>query len=278
MNFGVYQPPSGIDNIRRSTQINSINNLNNPAKTFDEMIEQGWGGNIPSPLSPSSSSSPSPPPSSFVPLPPGNLTPAQINAAMQTRTCSNPCVVFHFSFLDDQPWDAERGVWITPPALNRRETLCWGSVPGETGPNDEEFGWISFGSNMGADALQRYVGPGSEAVLESFFTVDSATRARCFSPPPSPSPSPSLGGNASPPPPPGKNMCGCDCNTIATIVEDKVCGVDKGIKNHIDQRTIEELKAVNKMLQNMKIDLNLQPIIDRLNQVEANLWNGPTGG
>lgn len=106
-----------------------------------------------------------------------------------------------------------------------------------------------------------------------YFTIDPATRAACFSPQ-SASPSPSLGGNASPPPPPGKNMCGCDCNTIATIVEDKIYGLDEGIKSHIDQRTIEELKAVNKMLQGMQMNLDLKPVIDRLNQVEANLWNG----
>lgn len=80
-----------------------------------------------------------------------------------------------------------------------------------------------------------------------------------------------------PPPPPRKDMCGCDCNTIATIVESQVFGLDKGIKDHVDQRTIEELKAINKMLQGMKINLDLQPVIDRLNQVEANLWNGVGG-
>jgi hypothetical protein len=85
------------------------------------------------------------------------------------------------------------------------------------------------------------------------------------------------GAASPPPPPPRKDMCGCDCNTIATIMEDKVFGLDRGIKNHIDQRTIEELKAINKMLQGMKVNLDLQPVIDRLNQVEANLWNGVGG-
>ena len=84
-------------------------------------------------------------------------------------------------------------------------------------------------------------------------------------------------GNAAPPPPPPKNMCGCDCNTIATIIEERLVGQNKPIKDHIDQRTIEQLKAVNKMLQGMKIDLDLQPVIDRINEVEANLWNGPQG-
>ena len=72
-------------------------------------------------------------------------------------------------------------------------------------------------------------------------------------------------------------MCGCDCNTIATIIEDKIANQNKPIKDHIDQRTIEQLRAINKMLQGMEITLDLQPVIDRLNQVEANLWNGPRG-
>ncbi len=271
-NFGVYQPPSDIENIRRSTQINSINQLNNPSRIFDESARQGWGGNTPGGNN-SASSSTSPTPSPSPSLPPGNLSPGQIDEAMQTRTCSNPCVVFNFNYPEDQLWDFEREEWINP-TYGRKETFCWGKMP-----NDEEFGWISFGANMGADALHQVVGPESEAISGSFFTVDSSTRSRCFSPPPSPSPSPSLGGNASPPPPPGKqDMCGCDCNTIATIIEERLASQNKPIKDHIDQRTIEQLKAINKMLQGMAIDLDLQPVIDRLNELEANLWNGPQSG
>lgn len=271
-NFGVYQPPSGIENIQRSTQINSVNNLNNPRRGFDEIIGQGWGGNIPgsSPQSPS----PSPSPSSS-PLPPGNLSPGQISTAMETKTCSNPCITLNFVYFDDLVWSEQQQDWAYP-GFWRRESFCWGSVPGETGPNDEEFGWISFGANMGADLVSMV--KGSDAASNYFFTVDDATRASCFGAPPSPSPSPSLGGNAAPPPPPGKNMCGCDCNTIATIIEERLANQNKPIKDHIDQRTIEQLKTINKMLQGMKIDLDLQPVIDRLNEVEANLWNGPKSG
>lgn len=75
----------------------------------------------------------------------------------------------------------------------------------------------------------------------------------------------------------GMDPCCIDYNVVATIIEDKIANIDRDIKDHIDRRTIEELKAVNKMLQGMQIDLNLQPVIDRLNQVEANLWNGPRG-
>jgi len=130
---------------------------------------------------------------------------------------------------------------------------------------------------MGADLV--YMMETGDAASQYFFTVDNATRARCFaaSPSPSPSPSPSFGGNAAPPPPPRKNMNCCDCNTIATIIEERLASQNKPIKDHIDQRTIEQLKTINKMLQGMTIDLDLQPVIDRLNEVEANLWNGPRG-
>lgn len=84
-------------------------------------------------------------------------------------------------------------------------------------------------------------------------------------------------GTAAPPPPPPKKMNCCDCNTIATIIEERLAQENKPIKDHIDQRTIEQLRSINKMLQGMTIDLNLQPVIDRLNEVEANLWNGPRG-
>lgn len=318
-NLGVYAPPTGEDGIRRSTQVDLdlmsrlnniqsgrelgitqvlidpnegsvqrssqvgldlINRINNISKDFEGMIRQGWGGNIPGASLQSPSPSPSPP-SSFIPLPPGNLFSPEINAAMQTRTCSNPCITFHFSFLDDQPWDAEKQEWIVPPTFGRLVTLCWGSVPGETGPSDEEFGWIyPPDGNLGADFLDPDGYHRAEIVPESFFTVDSATRSRCFSPPPLPSPSPSLGGNAAPPPPPGKNMCGCDCNTIASIIAEHMAEKQRlldAIREHIDSRAIEQLQHINKMLQDIDMDLDLQPVIDEIKRVEKNLWNGING-
>lgn len=189
------------------------------------------------------------------------------------------CLITHY----DDPYDGTQG--RTHPACYRNRPV-YTNVPQPNGTyreiltGESVWGWQSgyvdrvvAGESFGSLADLALHWEESGGYFNIYFTIDPATRAACFSPP-SPSPSPSLGGNASPPPPPGKNMCGCDCNTIATIVEDKICGLDKGIKNHIDQRTLEELKAVNKMLQGMKIDLNLQPIIDRLNEVEANLWNG----
>lgn len=90
-----------------------------------------------------------------------------------------------------------------------------------------------------------------------------------------------LSGDASPPPPPPKNMCGCDCNTIASIIAEQMVEKQKlldAIKDHIDMRTIEQLRHTNTMLQGIDIDLDIQPVIDELKRVEKNLWNGINGG
>lgn len=88
-------------------------------------------------------------------------------------------------------------------------------------------------------------------------------------------------GTASPPPPPPRNMCGCDCNTIASIIAEQMAEKQRlldAIKEHIDTRTLEQLSHINKMLQGIDMDLDLQPIIDEIKRAEANLWNGISGG
>lgn len=84
-----------------------------------------------------------------------------------------------------------------------------------------------------------------------------------------------LGGAAPPPLPPKKNMDCCDCNTIATIIADQMANqfrLFESIKDHIDLRTKEEIQIYREQLEALEIDL--QPIIDRLNEVERSLWNG----
>jgi hypothetical protein len=69
----------------------------------------------------------------------------------------------------------------------------------------------------------------------------------------------------------------CDCNTIATIIAENAIAEIKqhqATRDLIDRRTLDGLREINKMLQGMQINLDLQPVIDRLNQLEANLWNG----
>jgi hypothetical protein len=199
-------------------------------------------------------------------------------------SCENFCVTLHYY------WDGA-GQWETHPICYRKRRIIENIivngriqevVVGETPGPCWESDYVNslYLGNAIHTTLATYHQECSDTWHcgpNDYFTIDDATRARCFSL--DPSPDPFYSGLASPPPPPPKRkkMC-CDCNTIATIVEDKIAGRDKAIKDHIDQRTIEELKAINKMLQGMQIDLNLQPVIDRLNQVEANLWNGPTGG
>ncbi|WP_341738728.1 hypothetical protein [Microcoleus sp. CAWBG640] len=91
--------------------------------------------------------------------------------------------------------------------------------------------------------------------------------------------------SGSPPPPPPRKMCGCDCNMIATIVSERVNELTAqkqkqfdAIRDHIDVRAIEQLQQINKMLQGVEIDADLQPIIDEIKRAEANLWNGINGG
>lgn len=110
-----------------------------------------------------------------------------------------------------------------------------------------------------------------------YYTIPDGTRSKCFSatPPPAPSLSLTYLGTASPPPPPPKNMDCCDCNTIATIIADQMADqfrLFESIKDHIDLRTKEEIQISRKQLEALEIDL--QPILDRLNEVEKNLWNG----
>lgn len=83
-------------------------------------------------------------------------------------------------------------------------------------------------------------------------------------------------GTAAPPPPPPKNMNCCSCNTIASILESQLVQRDKlfeNLKDHIDQRIKEEITIHGKQLESLEVDL--QPVIDRINLAENNLWNGP---
>lgn len=114
-----------------------------------------------------------------------------------------------------------------------------------------------------------------------YFTIDPTTRSQCFSPPILPPPSLILPGTASPPPPPPRKMCGCDCNTMSSIIAEHMAEKQRlldAIRDHVDMRAIEQLKYINKMLQDIDMTLDLQPVIDEIKRVEKNLWNGISGG
>jgi hypothetical protein len=197
-NFGVWQPPSGMDAVRRSTQINleSIDSLNNPrrgrelgitqslidpnwasiersnqvgligevnniGRRFDEMIRRGWGGNVPS-TSVISSPSPSPSPSgstSFPSLPLGNLNAARIDRAMQWKTCGDFCVILY------NLWE---GQVLT-------QNICWSS----------SVGWVSDTWNDGVrhDTLDSWYESfywNSTGMYEDYFIVNADIRSLCF--------------------------------------------------------------------------------------------------
>lgn len=103
----------------------------------------------------------------------------------------------------------------------------------------------------------------------------------------SPSPSPGGGGGSTnynggnaPPPPNNREkdcMCGCDCNDIATMMARQLAESHRQIeslKDFIQKTAIEQLELNQKQLQAISIDLDLQPVVNRINEVENNLWNG----
>ena len=86
------------------------------------------------------------------------------------------------------------------------------------------------------------------------------------------------GGNA--PPPPDKRekdcMC-CDCNDIATMIARQLAESSsqiESLKDFIQKTAIEQVQLNQKQLQAISIDLDLQPVVNRINEVENNLWNG----
>jgi hypothetical protein len=74
----------------------------------------------------------------------------------------------------------------------------------------------------------------------------------------------------------------CDCNTIATIVEEKLLAqtlaqqkLFENLKDHIDMRATEIIAKHLQHLQALDFEDALKFILERLNQTESNLWNGP---
>lgn len=202
------------------------------------------------------------------------------------------CLTWHF----DDPYDGTRGA-THPICYYRRPVYEVRPLPNGTSfeffTGEHEWGWqsgyvdrVTVGESYAtlAKCRQAFQDWGGS---NDYFTIDPNTRNRCFSssaPPPPPLPSLILRGVASPPPPPPRNMC-CDCNTIATIFAEQANQLIaekqkqlEAIRDHIDMRAVEQLQQINKMLQDMEINADLQPIIDEIKRAEANLWNGISGG
>ena len=89
-------------------------------------------------------------------------------------------------------------------------------------------------------------------------------------------------GGGSPPLPRRKKECdcmncGCSCNDIATMLARQLAESNRQIeslKDFVLKTATEQVEINQKQLQAISIDLDLQPVVNRLNEVESNLWNG----
>jgi translation elongation factor EF-Ts len=75
-------------------------------------------------------------------------------------------------------------------------------------------------------------------------------------------------------------MC-CDCNTIASIVEKQSIAqlvaqqkLFEDLKDHIDKRALEIIIKDLEHLKALDFEQFLKAIMQRINESEANLWNG----
>jgi len=124
----------------------------------------------------------------------------------------------------------------------------------------------------------------STLVRKVTYSVIYSTCSLPVSPPPPPPPPPNfkyLGNASPPPPPPRKKMSCCDCNTIATIVENQsilqIRAQEKlveNLKDHIDKRAVEIIIKDLEHLKALDFEEFLKALMQRINESEANLWNG----
>jgi bacterioferritin (cytochrome b1) len=73
----------------------------------------------------------------------------------------------------------------------------------------------------------------------------------------------------------------CDCNTIATIVENQAIAqlraqekLVENLKDHIDKRALEIIIKDLEHLKALDFEQFLKAILQRVNESEANSWNG----
>ncbi|MEG4251073.1 hypothetical protein [Microcoleus sp. Pol10D4] len=168
-------------------------------------------------------------------------------------------------------YDGGNGTWIIQCAvgLSGREDVIYGFIGemNEAIPLPNFNGWWQYWSHT-YEGFASYR-PSGDGICYANGNIEPPNSVN--------KPQPKYLGIAAPPPPPPLDMNCCDCNTISTILAEQIIAEAKqheATRELIDRRTIEGLREINEMLQNMQIDLNLQPIIDRLNELEANLWNG----
>lgn len=176
-------------------------------------INLGFGSSPKKPRQPIST--PTLPPT----LPPGALTPEQIDQGMQSSPCGSLCVIW-INFFDagdtGQPTGRE-GVCVKARSvrnsvtgkLTNQTVTSWESEYNDWVWDDEVKGSLS---SWFKPILDNSIGTDRD-----YFLVDSLTRTRCFPSTPSPSPSPSPSSYPSPfpnPPPRKRNMDECCRDSI----------------------------------------------------------------
>lgn len=202
-NFGVWNPPTGMDSVRRSVQVDfdlivGSNNpkfgkelgiqqsfgkaieeveysgvslvaaSNNVFEVFDGMIAQGWGGAGFFGHSPSLLPTPTPSlnPTSFPSLRAGNLEPAQIDRAMKWRVCPNFCADY-YSLRTGHPTVIHRICWQSGRWRSVPPSST-ASAPWNTGSVDLRSWHKLFDSSVPWNTSNNYL------------VVDQATRNSCF--------------------------------------------------------------------------------------------------
>ena len=220
-------------------------------------------------------------------LPPGNLSASDIDNAMSGRTCDGGISITLINFFEVHPDDPNPSPTGIEP-LSFRARPIRDSDSGQLTNTTVESWSSDYDSWVWSDEIKSSLSDWFDDFYRysigtslDYFVIDPETRERCFQVSLPTVPRVVYSGNAAPPPPPPLDMNCCDCNTISTILAEQIIAEAKqheATRELIDRRTIEALRQINKMLQGMQIDLNLQPIIDRLNELEANLWNGLKAG
>ena len=90
----------------------------------------------------------------------------------------------------------------------------------------------------------------------------------------------SFGGGGGSPPPSRKcegTCMGCDCTTTADLFAQFIYQQQQkqdDLKDFIQKTALEQLEITKKMLSNIELTADYQPIIDRIAKAESTLWNG----
>jgi hypothetical protein len=350
-NFGVWNPPTSIDSVRYSEQLNAntaiklnslqkgkeegikqsfgvkwpkfedpdidvINYINNiDVETFTQLLREGWKGEP----------TPTPEPLSTFAVPPNIAGDIDL-----TRPILPPgrrgfyCVVVFFLqaslvTISDDPnynyylkvtnsgsyeptnsfytfthiYEEKRGV--EPSTIytesgsgtsqwqqGRTTDFISSAGPAGLGGSEDEVYRILDGYS----SESRRITPYFTEIYTRTYNIIYSTCSVSPTPTPPPAPSPIIyRGNGSSPPPRKKMSNCCDCNTIATIVESQSIAqlraqlraqekLVESLKDHIDKRALEIIIKDLEHLKALDFEQFLKAILQRVNESEANLWNG----